>query len=289
MLPDILSEERSVGEAQNARNFLNRLRGRTEIIGDVSKGIFRNPFYRRLTRMALADDGEILGRNAQLLGKIFYRLVLDFALLQHLQKLVEKITRAGDTSILRQALEKQIAHGKKRTLEQRLYDFTTIWLPGTAVAESRVETETHQIGKLGIEYLVGLVHLQYRQLADVYGTVPYRDIGLKDVHHAMIADAHCSAQKVRRHLYDIEHGIRWTDKNIALLYYYFPSVQISLQRASETGCNHVHLQPHGVGILQYLEIVDNQDILVEIASTDLGTLSKLTFLDALPYVLLFLH
>ena len=125
MLPDILSEERSVGEAQNARNFLNRLRGRTEIIGDVGKGIFRNPFYRRLTRMALADNGEILGRNAQLLGKIFYRLVLDFALLQHLQKLVEKITRAGDTSILRQAIEKQIAHGKKRTLEQRLYDMAS--------------------------------------------------------------------------------------------------------------------------------------------------------------------
>ena len=38
--------------------------------------------------MALADDGEIFGRDAKLLRKIFYRLMLDFALLQHLQELI---------------------------------------------------------------------------------------------------------------------------------------------------------------------------------------------------------
>lgn len=81
MLPDILSEERSVGEAQNTRNLLDRLRTGTEIIGNVGKGILRNPFYCSLARMTLTNDREILGSNAQLMGKILYRLMLYLALL----------------------------------------------------------------------------------------------------------------------------------------------------------------------------------------------------------------
>ena len=45
--------------------------------------------------MALADDGEIFWRDAKLLRKIFYRLMLDFALLQHLQELIKEIAGTG--------------------------------------------------------------------------------------------------------------------------------------------------------------------------------------------------
>ena len=93
VLPYIFSEERGVGEAQDARNLLDRHGGRTKVVRNIGKRIFRNPLYRRLARMALADDGEILGRNTKLLGKVFHRTVLDFLLLQNLQEPIENITR----------------------------------------------------------------------------------------------------------------------------------------------------------------------------------------------------
>ena len=90
MLSHILAKERSVGETENARNLLDGLRGGTEEISDVGKRIFRNPLYRRLARMALADDGEILRSDAELAGEILHRLMLHLRLLQQLQKLIEK-------------------------------------------------------------------------------------------------------------------------------------------------------------------------------------------------------
>ncbi len=105
----------------------------------------------------------------------------------------------------------------------------------------------------------------------------------------MIAHTHRRARKIARHLLDVEYGVRRTDKDIApSLPEYSRPLSSALSTASEARCNHVHLQPHGVGILQHLDIVDDQDVLVEIAGTDLCTLCKFTFLDALLKVLLFL-
>ena len=48
VLPYIFSEERGVGEAQDARNLLDRHGGRTKVVRNIGKRIFRNPLYRRL-------------------------------------------------------------------------------------------------------------------------------------------------------------------------------------------------------------------------------------------------
>ena len=82
MFSDILTKERSIGETKDARNLLNRLAGRTEIISYISKGILGYPVDGGLARMTLADDGEILRGDTELLSKILYRVMLDFALLQ---------------------------------------------------------------------------------------------------------------------------------------------------------------------------------------------------------------
>ena len=239
--------------------------------------------------MALADDGEVLGRDAELAGEILHGAMLDVLLLQILQKLVEEFDGAGVQIVCRHILEQQIAHCQQGALEQRLHYLAAIGLPRGALAEGGVEAEAHQFGELGVELHIHLVHLQYQHLAHIHGAVPHRDMRLKDAEQSMVAYAHCRARKIVRHLLDVEYGIRGTDKDVAPFYREFPPVEFSLQASPVARCNHVHLKPHRVGVLQHLDIVDNQDILVEIAGTDLGTLRKLTFLDALLHVLLFFH
>ena len=91
VLTHVLAKEGGVAEAQDARNLLDRLGGGTEIIGNVTERIFRNPLDGGLAGMTLADDGEILGGDAETLGKILHWLMLDLTVLQILQKTVEEI------------------------------------------------------------------------------------------------------------------------------------------------------------------------------------------------------
>ena len=72
--------------------------------------------------MALADDGEIFWRDAKLLRKIFYRLMLDFALLQHLQNLSKK-SLALVPKVSFGICQQKIAHGKESTLQERLLQY----------------------------------------------------------------------------------------------------------------------------------------------------------------------
>ena len=139
MLPHILAKERCVGETENARNLLDGLRSGTEEISDVGKRIFRNPLYRRLARMALADDGEILRSDAELAGEILHRLMLHLRLLQQLQELIEKFARTGIQLLLRHILQQHVAHRQERTLQERLHNLSAIRLPRSALAERRIQ------------------------------------------------------------------------------------------------------------------------------------------------------
>ena len=79
--------------------------------------------------MALADDGEVFWRDAKLLRKIFYRLMLDFALLQHLQELIKEIAGTGSQRFFREICQQKSAHGKESNLQERLHSRTSIRLP----------------------------------------------------------------------------------------------------------------------------------------------------------------
>lgn len=95
MFSDILAKERSVGETENTRNLLYRLARRSQIISNIRKGVLSYPVNGSLAGMPLAHDGQIFWGDAQLLGKILYRLMLDLALLQQFKKLVEKVACSG--------------------------------------------------------------------------------------------------------------------------------------------------------------------------------------------------
>lgn len=69
------------------------------------------------------------GVMQKLLRKIFYRLMLDFALLQHLQELIKEIAGTGSQSFFREICQQKIAHGKESTLQERLHNLTAIWFP----------------------------------------------------------------------------------------------------------------------------------------------------------------
>ena len=81
MFPHILAKEGSIGEAEDGGNLLDRPIGGTKIISDVRKRVLRDPLYRRLLAMALADDGEILRSDTQLLGEVLHRTMLHLVLL----------------------------------------------------------------------------------------------------------------------------------------------------------------------------------------------------------------
>ncbi len=99
--------------------------------------------------MALADDGEIFGRDAKLLRKILYRLMLDFTLLQQLKEVVKEVAGARCQRLHRHSMvEKRLLTSKKCTLQQCLYDFTAIRFPRLWSLNFESGDKTHQIGKL---------------------------------------------------------------------------------------------------------------------------------------------
>ncbi len=130
--------------------------------------------YRRLARMALADDGEILRSDAELAGEILHRLMLHLLLLQHLQELVEEFAGTGVQILLRHILQQHVAHRQQGALQERLHNFSAIGLPRSALAERWYPAQTHQFGELGIEYHIHLVHLQDRNLAHIHGAIPHQ-------------------------------------------------------------------------------------------------------------------
>lgn len=117
MFSDILAKERSVGETENTRNLLYRLARRSQIISNIRKSVLSYPVDGSLAGMALAHDGQIFWGDAQLLGKILYRLMLDLALLQQFEELVEKVAcrgRSGFSSF--SMVEEKLLHNANKAL-----------------------------------------------------------------------------------------------------------------------------------------------------------------------------
>ena len=183
MFSDILSKERSVGETENTRNLLYRLARRSQIISNIRKGVLSYPVNGSLAGMPLAHDGQIFWGDAQLLGKILHRLMLDLALLQQFKELVEKVACRGRSVfiILLYGRRKIVAQRQQCTLEQRLNDFAAIGIPRCKLHVVGIETKTHQVGKLGIEEHFFLCHLHHRNLVNIHGTIPDADMRVQNV------------------------------------------------------------------------------------------------------------
>lgn len=78
MLFHIFAEERGVGETEAVTDLLDAQVGLLEIVADILQHMLLNPFVGGSARVLLANDGEILGRDAKLAGVCLDRTVFHF-------------------------------------------------------------------------------------------------------------------------------------------------------------------------------------------------------------------
>ena len=88
VLLDELAEERRVGHVHPMGNLLGRQRRVEQIVAYLLYQPLANPGRWGLSRFLLADDGEILGRDAQLAGKVFHGVVAAVVLGQQHQEVL---------------------------------------------------------------------------------------------------------------------------------------------------------------------------------------------------------
>lgn len=74
---EVLAEEGGVLKAQPQGHLLDTKVGGEQQVTDVLVHHISNPLVGRLLAATFADGGKILGRDAELPGVVFYRLLLD--------------------------------------------------------------------------------------------------------------------------------------------------------------------------------------------------------------------
>lgn len=86
---DILAKETGVGKVEFVCYLLHTKFGVEKIVCYIGKKIFGDPLIGSLARVLLADDGEVLGGDAQFGGKVLQRLVLLLGVLKQVEETVE--------------------------------------------------------------------------------------------------------------------------------------------------------------------------------------------------------
>ena len=91
------AKEGSVGETEEVANLLDAVVGLLQVIADVLKDVFRNPFVGGFARMLLAESREVFGRDTEFVGIPFHRAMLYICGVQKVEEMLEVIIVGMDT------------------------------------------------------------------------------------------------------------------------------------------------------------------------------------------------
>ena len=182
MLLDVFAEERRIGETKTIAYLLDAQVGLFQAVANVLQDVFGNPLVGRLARLLLADDRQVLGRDAQLVGVRLDGAVLVVLSVQQVEETLEMATaRAPHVSSLavgRRYLPHKAAEPQHGGPQQRLDDIRTEWSVRwltIAFLQKLVEKrkELHfvlfqgdDVKPMDIHHLVPYIHLLMQEVAD---------------------------------------------------------------------------------------------------------------------------
>ena len=147
---DVFAKERRIGKAQLMAHLLDAHIGLSQVVANVLKQVFGDPFTGCLARIILAHHGEVLRRDAEFVGIGMHRAVTAGPAVQQLQETLEETVAACNLAAAHHHLHRA-ANVEERRAQQRVDHIGPIGMV-VGVVDADVQHTIEQAHKL---YVLG--------------------------------------------------------------------------------------------------------------------------------------